>query len=505
MTDHKAMLAGYENLGDNCEFGIVQRLVGIEPLGLLRLAGTPYVQFLTAAMESRFAGFGDPGEVELFGQDGGNFGVHIKNFHVIYATPIRWSTVDAANVLSREIAKINLLKRKLMEDLEEGHKVFVRKGTKDSREQIVALSKAMRRYGPNTLLWVTEADENHPNGSLEAIEEGLVAGRVAKFAPPENVLSLVLPDWIALCENYEKTFRPSAIPSLPNGAAAAPVELLGHNGVDKSATTSAGTNGHAPAVRAAPAGGMLTRPAIVQALLDLFPEPSYLEIGVDSGHSLGLISASHTVAVDPNLKFVPPPDASTVEYHAIGSDDYFASHCPAGKSFDVVFLDGQHTFEQTLRDLLNAVLRLSDGGVIVVDDILPVSYHASLPKLNEAFQLRDHLAPHVPAHRADNTWMGDVYKLAFFVQTFMQQLSYATVQETQGPLVLWKSVRPGPPIPDRTMLDIALLNFSDTVLKRSAFRILPFDSILDEIQAHHARLESLPDMMADSSVAPLIA
>ena len=79
--------------------------------------------------------------------------------------------------------------------------------------------------------------------------------------------------------------------------------------------------------------------------------------------------------------------------------------------------------------------------------------------------------------------MGDVYKVAFFIETFLQQLSYATVLENHGQLILWQSPRPAESIARRTMLDVALLNFADTVLQRQVFRIQPFEAILDKIQA----------------------
>jgi hypothetical protein len=208
-----------------------------------------------------------------------------------------------------------------------------------------------------------------------------------------------------------------------------------------------------------------------------------LEIGVDQGGTFGRLSAAYKVAVDPNFKFVPPPNTHAVEYHSVISDEYFASHCPAGKFFDVVYVDGLHTFEQTLRDLLNAVPRLTRNGVVIIDDILPASYHSAMPSLAEAFQVRDHLAGGDPDRKADNTWMGDVYKLAFFVQTFMQQFSYATVQENHGQLIIWPSVRPITTVVERSILDVALLGFSDTILKRSVFQIQPFKTILDDIRA----------------------
>jgi hypothetical protein len=227
---------------------------------------------------------------------------------------------------------------------------------------------------------------------------------------------------------------------------------------------------------------MIERSAVVQQVLNLFEQPDYLEIGVDQGKSFQSLSAARKVAVDPAFKFVPPPNTRFVEYHSVISDEYFASYCPIGRSFDVVYIDGLHTFEQTLRDLLNAALRLTPDGVIIVDDVLPVSYHSAIPSLDQAFQVRDHLAAGNPALKADNTWMGDVYKLAFFIQTFMQQFSYATVQENHGQLIVWPSVRPIADVGQRSVLDIALLTFADTVLKRQVFRITPLQVIIEAIR-----------------------
>ncbi len=228
---------------------------------------------------------------------------------------------------------------------------------------------------------------------------------------------------------------------------------------------------------------MIDRSAVVQEVLDLFERPSYLEIGVDSGDTFRFVSAAYKAAVDPDFKFKPPPDTAGTEYFPMTSDEFFASHGPALRRFDVVYVDGLHTFEQTLRDIMNALLVLNYGGVVIVDDILPLSFHASLPSLDEAFQVRDHLAISQPSLTGDNTWMGDVYKVAFFVETFMQQLSYATVSENHGQLILWQSPRPVQGIAPRTMLNVAMLNFTDTILQRSVFHIQPLAAILDEIQA----------------------
>ena len=235
---------------------------------------------------------------------------------------------------------------------------------------------------------------------------------------------------------------------------------------------------------------MINRSAVIQQVLDLFDQPSYLEIGVDHGQTFGALSAAHKTAVDPDFKFIPPDNTATIEFCRATSDEYFAKFCPTGRYFDVVYIDGLHIFEQVLRDLLNAALRLAPGGVIIIDDILPASYQSAMPLINEAFQVRDRLALDHPSLRNDNTWMGDVYKLAFFIETFMQQLSYATVQENHGQLIVWSSVRPVPALIPRSMRDIAMLEFADTVLRRSVFQIRPIHDIIQDIRIAKDRMSN---------------
>ena len=40
-----------------------------------------------------------------------------------------------------------------------------------------------------------------------------------------------------------------------------------------------------------------------------------------------------------------------------------------GKQFDLIFIDGFHTFDYTLVDLFYAILLCRIGGIIVIDDI----------------------------------------------------------------------------------------------------------------------------------------
>ena len=100
-------------------------------------------------------------------------------------------------------------------------------------------------------------------------------------------------------------------------------------------------------------------------------------MGVEHGFTLEAIPISRRVAVDPRPLFsahVLPPGVSVF---ATTSDAFFAQLEP-DERFDLVFLDGLHTVEQTYRDLINSLRHLQPHGVIVIDDVVPVdAYSAS--------------------------------------------------------------------------------------------------------------------------------
>jgi hypothetical protein len=221
MDDPKELLAQFENLGDNCEFGIAQRHAGIEPLGLFRFTGTGHLPSIVEAIDNRLEDFGIPEDVELFGGPGEWIGVHIKRYHVIYATATKRGNADESLVFDQEITKMRFLKRKFLEDLEEGHKIFVRKGgSPNDLEGIRSLGRAISRHGPGTLLWVVEATPSLPNGSIETVETGILKGAIEKFAPASNVPSLSLENWLQLCRNAYK-IRDRTRSSIPSGSGSA--------------------------------------------------------------------------------------------------------------------------------------------------------------------------------------------------------------------------------------------------------------------------------------------
>lgn len=139
----------------------------------------------------------------------------------------------------------------------------------------------------------------------------------------------------------------------------------------------------------------------------------YLEIGVQFGFTLASVDIKNKTGVDPALMF-NPRFAPGVILHRATSDEFFEGLSP-NALYDVIFLDGLHTFEQTARDFLNALRHLKPGGFILVDDVVPTSEAKALPDRGES--LRRQLEE---TATTDGEWFGDVWKLPVAVERIFQ-------------------------------------------------------------------------------------
>ena len=63
------------------------------------------------------------------------------------------------------------------------------------------LARVIRAMGPNTFLWVREADDDHPVGHVEVAEPGLLRGYISKFAWYGDARALELHEWYEVCLN----------------------------------------------------------------------------------------------------------------------------------------------------------------------------------------------------------------------------------------------------------------------------------------------------------------
>jgi hypothetical protein len=222
-----------------------------------------------------------------------------------------------------------------------------------------------------------------------------------------------------------------------------------------------------------PRGERTTRHRVVNRLLSLYDQPRYLEVGVCTAHTFDRVTAPIKVAVDPVFEFDhqdPERAVPGVEYHQVTSDAYFGTLVDPDRRFDVIYLDGLHTVEQTLRDVTNALHHLQPQGVILIDDVRPSSHLAAIPDRQRFFEVRNRLGT------TEQDWMGDVFRVVLAIETFFQQLSYATVAENHGQAVVWRSRRTA--VPERGLAAVGSWSFEDLLLDLGALRITPLPQIV---------------------------
>jgi SAM-dependent methyltransferase len=126
---------------------------------------------------------------------------------------------------------------------------------------------------------------------------------------------------------------------------------------------------------------------LINAVIGEFGYQDYLEIGCRRDDCFGKIDIARRVGVD-------PAQGGTVK---MTSDEYFATH---DETFDIVFIDGLHTYEQVIRDIRNALKALRPNGTILLHDCLPTNCLAQFD------------FPVMPQ------WNGDVWKAIVEARTF---------------------------------------------------------------------------------------
>ncbi len=123
---------------------------------------------------------------------------------------------------------------------------------------------------------------------------------------------------------------------------------------------------------------------------------------------------------------------------------------------------------------MHALDHLQPRGVIIADDTRPPTYLASLPNRDNFFRVRSWMGID------DQRWMGDVFKLVYFVDTFCPHLSYRTISNNHGQTVFWRHRRTEPN--QRTWSDIGSLDFEQLVLTEETLRLARFGDIRRELR-----------------------
>ena len=137
----------------------------------------------------------------------------------------------------------------------------------------------------------------------------------------------------------------------------------------------------------------MTRTEVINHLINTKGYKSYLEIGVQYPESNFLkVNTEYKIGVEP----FPVGDWSNKNIMPVTSDEWFID---LEEKYDIVFIDGLHTREQCLADILNSLKHLNEGGCILVHDCLPTAEYQTSKEDN------------------GKEWTGDVWKSIVDIQS----------------------------------------------------------------------------------------
>lgn len=156
---------------------------------------------------------------------------------------------------------------------------------------------------------------------------------------------------------------------------------------------------------------MQNAPDVLNAIISKRKYSSYLEIGVDSGHTLNAVSCGIKDGVDPHPR-------TPANFHCT-SNAFFEQN--KDKRYDIIFVDGLHFFEQVLCDINNSLSILNPNGTIVVHDVLPGP---------EGEQLRENVL--VVEQGLYIRWTGDAWKALAILRASRPDLSMFTIDLDVG-------------------------------------------------------------------------
>jgi hypothetical protein len=205
-----ALLSHFASLGDNCEFGIVQRRVGIEPMDLLRFAGVAMTGLLRG-LEAGFEGIDDYEQSAFHIHDGGGvreYVNHVSLYEFEAHTNVLEGEMKITRLIDREMKRLRMLRRTLLDDLRTGTRIFVYKRN-DLRNtaDFMPLFQRLRIWGPATLLVVVLADAAHPAGTVELVQDGFLKAYIDKFNPYDDAGHPASPLWLDICRQAYSWWR----------------------------------------------------------------------------------------------------------------------------------------------------------------------------------------------------------------------------------------------------------------------------------------------------------
>lgn len=207
----RKILTRFESLGRNCEFGLVQRRFGAEPLGLLRWT-LAKPKLLVAGLLKKFEGVDNPDNTALVNEpseiwvEDTIYGFRFHTFSKAHAG------FDFQAFKVKQARHLSYLRNVFLDRLDDGETIYVYAANPQLHEveasanidgEVEEIYSCLNSIMPGheaKLLAVYRADATHPAGSLNHAHDGLFKGYIGRFGRDRGrTWDVDFAGWTALC------------------------------------------------------------------------------------------------------------------------------------------------------------------------------------------------------------------------------------------------------------------------------------------------------------------
>ena len=204
---------------------------------------------------------------------------------------------------------------------------------------------------------------------------------------------------------------------------------------------------------------MINRIDLIQKMINAKRAKTYLEIGIFNGACFVPIESETKIGVDicPPVKGVADILNDQIKYFQMTSDEFFKTQNGlfAENKIDVAFIDGFHSYKQSLKDVENCLKYLSEDGVIIMHDCNPPTQKAGTPF--QSYEEKD------GTHFVGD-WMGDVWKTIVYLRSVRGNLNVMVLGVETGLGIITRGK--GENMLNVTPEDIELMTYADLEAKR---------------------------------------
>ncbi len=225
------VLMQFQGLGETCEFGFAQRAIGIEPLHLFRFIGLlnpaeERLERMVAGLATGFSGLGQLENIVIIPQPEWNILCFAENRYSLFGhTGVRPGQQPHEKIRADLVIKLQFLRRKLLEDLSTGEKIFIWKSTVPLETgKVLYLFDALQEFGPNKMVWIPPINQQGTPGEIDIVAPGLVRATMTRKPTLGDLDAKTAAEWVLVCRRALQVLRGNAA-AVPNSSGPTIVKL----------------------------------------------------------------------------------------------------------------------------------------------------------------------------------------------------------------------------------------------------------------------------------------